>query len=266
MSCRRWGRRSLPSGAAKSMQRSQGTRRGRNFTLRWTDAEWAQIQALRESIPGPRPMGPWLLHALRDRNGSAGPHDVEAVPGQVEDVELGHCLLERGIARPRRLILDLCAGTGSWSEPYRLAGYDVRRVTLPGGDVRTFRPPAGVHGILAAPPCNEFSILKRGPRDFATGLECVTACLRIVAEAQPTWWALENPATGLLRRWLGVPRDTWQPHHFGDPWTKLTALWGCFTLPARCHVAPISRMVGDTSAERARTPPGFARAFFLANP
>ena len=28
-----------------------------------------------------------------------------------------------------RIILDLCAGTGAWSEPYLLAGYDVRRIT-----------------------------------------------------------------------------------------------------------------------------------------
>ena len=34
------------------------------------------------------------------------------------------------------VILDLCGGTGSWSAPYREAGYDVRVVTLPDMDVR----------------------------------------------------------------------------------------------------------------------------------
>lgn len=31
----------------------------------------------------------------------------------------------------KSVILDLCAGTGAWSEPYREAGYDVRRIDLP---------------------------------------------------------------------------------------------------------------------------------------
>lgn len=41
-----------------------------------------------------------------------------------------------------RLILDLCAGSGAWSEPYVKAGYDVQRVdVLAGEDVRLFRKP-----------------------------------------------------------------------------------------------------------------------------
>ena len=34
-----------------------------------------------------------------------------------------------------KIILDLCGGTGAWSEPYREAGYDVRVITLPDFDV-----------------------------------------------------------------------------------------------------------------------------------
>jgi hypothetical protein len=41
----------------------------------------------------------------------------------------------------RRIILDLCGGTGSWSKPYQEAGYDVRIITLPDYDVRTYIPP-----------------------------------------------------------------------------------------------------------------------------
>ena len=51
-----------------------------------------------------------------------------------------------------KIILDLCGGTGSWSKPYRDAGYDVRVITLPDNDVRTYEPPENVYGILAAPP------------------------------------------------------------------------------------------------------------------
>jgi len=31
----------------------------------------------------------------------------------------------------KKIILDLCGGTGSWSKPYRDNGYDVRVITLP---------------------------------------------------------------------------------------------------------------------------------------
>lgn len=39
--------------------------------------------------------------------------------------------IDAGTGRPK-IILDLCGGTGSWSKPYRDAGYDVRLITLPG--------------------------------------------------------------------------------------------------------------------------------------
>ena len=50
-----------------------------------------------------------------------------------------------------KIILDLCGGTGSWSRPWKLAGYDVRNITLPDYDVLTYEPPDNVYGILAAP-------------------------------------------------------------------------------------------------------------------
>lgn len=34
-----------------------------------------------------------------------------------------------------KIILDLCGGTGSWSKPYKEAGYDVRVITLPEYDL-----------------------------------------------------------------------------------------------------------------------------------
>lgn len=50
-----------------------------------------------------------------------------------------------------KIILDLCGGSGSWSRPYKEAGYDVRLITLPEYDVLTYEPPENVYGILAAP-------------------------------------------------------------------------------------------------------------------
>lgn len=38
-----------------------------------------------------------------------------------------------------KIILDLCGGTGSWSKPYRDAGYDVKVITLPQYNVEKWR-------------------------------------------------------------------------------------------------------------------------------
>lgn len=179
-----------------------------------------------------------------------------------------------------RIILDLCAGSGAWSQPYADAGYDVRRVDLP-ADVRLLAlPKEPVHGVLAAPPCTYFCRARmcRGrPTDeqFREGLSVVDACLRIVAMKRPVWWALENPQ-GYLSQWLGPPALRFDPYQYGDPWTKRTWLWGDFKIPWALVAQPRGAWVvehtkqGQRSiarqADRSVTPPGFARAFFEANP
>lgn len=112
------------------------------------------------------------------------------------------------------IILDLCGGTGAWSKPYKEAGYDVRVITLPEDDIRLFKPPVdNVRGVLAAPPCTEFSFAKhvhgKGNynHDFLKGLEIVSACMRVILTTDPVWWAIENPR-GYLKKWLGEPRWT----------------------------------------------------------
>jgi hypothetical protein len=186
-----------------------------------------------------------------------------------------------------RLILSLCDFTGSWSQPYLDAGYDVQRVDLKhGGDVRLLDfQGSPVHGILAAPPCTSFAgsgaqYWPAKDEDGRTldGLSIVDACLRAVAIYRPEWWALENPV-GRLRRWLGPPRLIFQPCDYGDAYTKRTCLWGDFNadLP-QTPVTPervcsqgswLMRYGGSserTKEARSVTPPGFARAFFEANP
>jgi hypothetical protein len=200
-----------------------------------------------------------------------------------------------------KIILDLCGGTGSWSKPYVDAGYDVRLITLPDNDVRTFVPPKEpVYGILAAPPCTEFSIAKNHKltRDLDSGMEIVNACLKIIRKCQPEFYAIENPV-GKLSQFLGKPIFTFQPYEFGDAWTKRTMLWGKFNHPIKKFkkyedVEPIKGLyvrpgrktasiafnhlghkrfirafdpfVADSDASfRAITPPGFAKAFFEAN-
>lgn len=200
-----------------------------------------------------------------------------------------------------KIILDLCGGTGSWSKPYKDAGYDVRIITLPNNDVLTYWPPDNVYGVLAAPPCTEFSVsncfAESRKRDESSGLLIVNACRRIIKVCNPAFWALENPR-GFLRKYMPRPTLTFQPWEYGDPWTKTTDIWGKFNLPVKSFInwqdvpkldlyirpgrnkpnfaflhksaqAKIPQLAGfqadNDAAFRAITPPGFAQAFFEAN-
>ena len=121
---------------------------------------------------------------------------------------------KRDAVSEKKIILDLCGGSGSWSRPYVEGGYDVRNITLPDYDVLTYDPPQKVHGILAAPPCTEFSVLnckaETRARKPEEGLKVVMACLRIIEKCRPEWWAMENPV-GHLREYMGPSIMIFQP-------------------------------------------------------
>lgn len=201
-----------------------------------------------------------------------------------------------------KIILDLCGGSGSWSRPWKQAGYDVRVITLPEYDVRLYEPPDEVYGILAAPPCTEFSVLNciAAPRERneESGMEIVNACLSIIRKCKCQWWAMENPV-GHLRKYMGSPTLTFQPWEYGDPWTKHTDIWGEFNAPIKkyarwedvpdklnLYIRPnrnkpnfaylhksaqkdIPQLLWASPATdadfRAITPPAFAEAFYYAN-
>ena len=187
-----------------------------------------------------------------------------------------------------RIILDLCGGTGSWSKPYKEAGYNVKVVTLPGHDVRDYIPPKNVYGILAAPPCTEFSYAKhfhgkgKYNHDFKTGLDIVSACMRIILTCKPVFWCLENPMNGYLKKWIGEPVMVFDPWEYGDNYQKTTALWGKFNHPVKTvaekpegiikfsmlrskDIYPEYYGIYTRQERRAITPPGFAGAFFQVN-
>lgn len=222
-----------------------------------------------------------------------------------------------------KIILDLCGGTGSWSKPYKDAGYDVRVITLPDYDVsdvvfsddyivfnkQTYEVNdigikyADVYGILAAPPCTEFSLAKTtAPRNLQDGMSVVRAVLEIIWKCQFNcklkFWALENPK-GLLVRFLGHPAFKFEQWQFGGTIEKPTYIWGYFNNPkttvfekpyiekfrnaidnhnlnSREYASPkcppeyaeyINRFSSKEkrAAIRAITPPSFAHAFFKAN-
>lgn len=213
----------------------------------------------------------------------------------------------------KKIILDICGGTGAWSKPYQEnPEYKVYNLTLPDHDILDSHTipsevwiaiqEGQVYGILAAPPCTEFSIARndktaKKKRDLAEGMKTVRQCLNYVEWSQCKkfrkgqglqFWCLENPASGYLRKFLGKPALEFDPFEFGDPYSKKTALWGNFSEPKKKLVKatrgsmvkyasdfkdlkPVDpeyqkRLGIDTrTIRRSITPQGFAKAFYDAN-
>jgi len=197
-----------------------------------------------------------------------------------------------------KIILDLYGGTGSWSKPYKDAGYDVRVFTKPDHDIHYLGlenmidlKNEQVYGILAAPPCTMFSLARttaKTPRDLKQAMEAVEDTLRIVWEARHhnklAFWAIENPKA-LLRQFLGKPPFSFDASEFGEKYNKATDIWGYFNSPkkqeythhgeaTRSNARVLPAIPGDykldpdmtkRQIQRSITPEGFAQAFFRAN-
>ena len=176
-----------------------------------------------------------------------------------------------------KIILDLCGGTGAWSAPYKEAGHDVRLIDIGGGmDVRLLEYiDEPIWGILAAPPCTVFSYARQRygmphEHELIDALSVVDACLSAVYIYKPKWWALENPRNK-LRRYLGRPRVTFKRWWFEDEQEKPTCLWGEFNFPSydpgkRTKPSTYKTSIQNAFPWEGITPPGFAKAFFEANP
>lgn len=137
----------------------------------------------------------------------------------------------------KKIILHLCADTGSDSYPYSQdPEYEVIRVGSDIG-VENYHPPKDVYGVFANPVCTEFSTARSNgkARNPEKGMEIVKECQRIIEECSPTFWVIENPATGRLKDFIGEPTMTYEPWHYGSSWTKKTALWGKFNKPERVY-------------------------------
>ena len=133
----------------------------------------------------------------------------------------------------KKIILHLCADIGSDSYPYQLdKDYEVIKVGKDIG-VENYTPPKNVYGVIANPPCTEFSTARSNgkARLKEDGMFLVEHCLRIINECTPKFWVIENPARGVLKDYLGEPAYKYEPWYFGSPWTKQTALWGNFNMP-----------------------------------
>ena len=197
-----------------------------------------------------------------------------------------------------KVVLSLFDRTGAWSLPWEQAGYQVYRFDIQNdpevGDVNNFSTEffndwfssfegMDVYAILAACPCTDFA--SSGARHFAAkdesgatvrSVELVRQTLATIEYFAPAVWALENPV-GRIEKLTGLPpwRMSFDPNHFGDPYTKKTLLWGRFD--ADLPVAPVEPTEGSkmhsqyggssikTKNARSVTPEGFAYSFFMAN-
>jgi len=95
------------------------------------------------------------------------------------------------------LVLSLFPGIDLFGRGLEAEGYCVVRGPdlLWGGDVCAFHPPAKkFQGVIGGSPCQDFSRKRRAP-PTGYGLEMLNEFSRVVVEAQPDWFLLENVPT-----------------------------------------------------------------------
>lgn len=134
------------------------------------------------------------------------------------------------------LVLSLFPGIGILDKGFEEHGFCVVRGPdlLWGGDIRLFHPPAGIFdGVIGGPPCQEFSALANIVRH--KGLKpkfgnLIPEFERVVAEAAPRWFVMENvigapipdvpgfvvDSTILDNRWLGAEQRRKHRFSFGS--------------------------------------------------
>lgn len=145
-------------------------------------------------------------------------------------------------------VLDLFAGLGGWSQPFRDAGHEVYRVDWDDrfdlelvADINTLRPedlPWKPDLILASPPCECFSVASIGthwtggakayqPKTKAAqdALDLTTTMYKLITGMNVPF-VIENPR-GVMRK-VGIypqePDVVWYCH-YGEPVAKPTDLW-----------------------------------------
>jgi len=92
------------------------------------------------------------------------------------------------------MVLSVFPGIDLFGRAFEAEGFCVVRGpdVLWGGDVREFHPdPGWAWGVIGGSPCQDFSRARRGPLS-GRGWEMLKEFRRVVEEARPEWWLLEN--------------------------------------------------------------------------
>jgi len=106
--------------------------------------------------------------------------------------------------------LDLCSGYGGWSDGLVMEGFEVLGVEINPEIASFYKHPVLVEDIrnlkgtqfpnydliVGSPPCRDFTQIPdkhwKRKKNIGDGLSIVNAFLRIVEEAQPKFWLMEN--------------------------------------------------------------------------
>lgn len=142
-------------------------------------------------------------------------------------------------------VIDLFSGLGGFSEAFLHRGHAVVRYD---NDERflhvqntiikdvldlTMQDLAGADVVLASPPCRCFSVAAdhyhwpngRPTAETLEQIRLVEHTVKIIMNANPEYWILENPA-GRMRNVLGKPAKHTAWCAWGTPYKKPTDLWG----------------------------------------
>ncbi len=112
-----------------------------------------------------------------------------------------------------QLVLSLFPGIGLLDMAFEEEGFVVVRGpdVLWGGDVRRFHPPAGrFEGVIGGPPCQAWSRLRHivEANGYKTAPDLIPEFERVVAEARPGWFVMENVPAAPPATVEGYPWET----------------------------------------------------------
>ena len=158
--------------------------------------------------------------------------------------------------------LELFAGTGSVGKVLKEAGHNVVSLDLKGADINTnildwdytTFPKDHFDYIHASPPCDTFSVcrkcwigreLKSRPGKVLTmediikdqidiGLPILNKTLEIINYFNPTFFTIENPQTGDMKKYItDIPYTDVDYCMYGLPYKKRTRIWNNFGLTGK---------------------------------
>lgn len=97
----------------------------------------------------------------------------------------------------RELVLSLFPGIDMFGRAFEMEGFTVVRGPDPAigtGDIVNFRPLRRFEGIIAGPPCQDFSRARRSP-PTGYGQFLLLELEKIILAVDPLWWIIENVPT-----------------------------------------------------------------------